>query len=207
MDQPPALPGRWQTVGAVFFRPRRILSDWHAADPEAAWILARLTIPLLLASVIGAAVAHALIPSGFPPETRPDPIGFGIYSALTQFVGVMALAAAAHYLCDLFQGYSDLRRALTAVSVALVPAWVGNVAAALPWPVGPHLALLLILYSLVLLYAAFAVIVGVRKGNRLAHYLASLAAALLVTFAFGWQAMSLIPGAAPEVRLGTTWLL
>ncbi len=207
MAHTPQLPGRWHTVAGVFFRPRRILEEWHAADPEVPWILARLTVPLLLASVLGAGIAHALIPSGFPPETRPDPIGFGIYSALTQFVGVIALAAAAHYLCDLFQGYSDFRRPLTAVSVALIPAWVGNVVAALPWPVGPHLALLLILYGLALLYAAFAVIVGVRKGNRLGHYLAALGTALLVTFAFGWQAMSLIPGAAPEVRLGTTWLI
>lgn len=201
------LPGRWRTVAGVFVRPRATLEAWGDADASVPWVLARLTLPLLLLSVIGAGVAHELIPSAFPPETRPHPIGFGVYSALTQLVGLLALAAAAHYLCDLFQGYSDFHRPLAAVSVGLIPAWTGNIVAAVPWPVGPHAALALILYSAVLLYAAFAVIVGVRRGHRLPHFLASIAAALLATFAFGWQAMTWIPGAAPEIRLGTTWLI
>lgn len=192
---------------AVFIRPRRLLTAWRDADAETTWILSRLTIPVLVFSVLGAGIAHELIPGPFPAYTRPDPVGFAVYSGVTQITGVLALAVAAHYLCDLFQGYSDLNRAIAAVSVAMIPAWIGNIVAALPWPIGAHGALLLIAYSLVLLYAAFKIIMGIKRGHRFAHYIASLFAALLITFAFGWQAVSIIPGAAPEVRLGTTWLI
>ncbi|SEO69539.1 Yip1 family protein [Aquisalimonas asiatica] len=197
----------WGAIKGVFYRPRAVLREWRAHDPEPVALLTRFTIPVIVLSVVASAMAHDVLPSGFPPETRPQLVPFSIYSGLTQLVGVLALAAAAHYLCDLFQGRSDFRRALAAVSVAMVPAWVGNVLAALPWPYGASLALGGILYSLVLLYAAFVVILGMRPGNRVGHYAASLGAALLVVFAFGWQAVSLIPGAAPEVRLGTTWLI
>lgn len=197
----------WGALGGVFLRPRRILREWHANDPESGPLLLRFTLPVLLLSVIGAGWAHEAMPSGFPPETRPHPVSFAIYSALTQFVGVLALAACAHFLCDLFQGRSDFRRGVAAVSVALVPAWIGNVLAALPWPLGAWLALAAIAYSLILLYCAFGVILGVQKGNRAAHYAVSLGGGALVAFAFGWQVVSLIPAAAPAVRLGTTWLI
>ncbi len=197
----------WASLAGVFFRPRGVLHEWRAADPGVAALLLGFAIPMILLSVFAAAGAHALIPRGFPPGTQPAPLPFALYSALTQTVGLLGLAAAAHYLCDLFEGRSDFRRALAACCVALVPAWVGNVVAALPWPWGPHLALACLLYSLILLYAAFAVVLGMRPGGRIGHYAASLGAGLLVLFAFGWQAMALIPGAAPETRLGTTWLL
>ena len=197
----------WRAVCGVFTCPRATLREWHERDPEPRQLLLWFTIPMVIASVVIAGWANEAIPTGFPPETRPEPVAFGIYSGLTQMVGLLALAACAHFLCDLFQGRSDFRRGLAAVSVAMVPAWVGNVLAALPWPWGAHLALAGILYSLVLLFAAFAVILEIRKGQRIAHFLPTLAGALLITFAFGWQAVSLIPGAAPAVRLGTTWLI
>ncbi|MFV8835198.1 Yip1 family protein [Aquisalimonas sp.] len=197
----------WGAIKGVFYRPRAVLREWRERDPEPGPLLVRFTIPVIVLSVVASAMAYDVLPAGFPPETQPRMVPFSIYSALTQLVGVLALAAAAHYLCDLFQGRSDFRRALAAVSVAMVPAWVGNVLAALPWPYGSTLALVCIGYSLILLYAAFVVILGMERGNRAGHYAASLGAGLLVVFAFGWQAVSLIPGAAPEVRLGTTWLI
>ena len=197
----------WQTLAGVFFRPRVVLQEWRAREPAVWPLLLGFTVPMIVLSVLAVGGAHAVIPSGFPPETRPDPVGFAVYSALTQLVGVLGLAAAAHYLCDLFQGRSDFHRALAAVSVALIPAWLGNVVAALPWPWGPHLALVCVAYSFVLLYGAFVVVLDMRPGNRVGHYAASLGAGALVIFAFGWQAVSLIPGAAPATRLGTTWLI
>lgn len=201
----PAWP--WRALRGVFLRPWRTLQEWRERNPETRHLLLWFTLPAVLLSVVAAGWAHEVLPAGFPPETRPRPVPFAIYSALAQFVGVVALAACAHYLCDLFQGRSDFRRALAAVSVALVPAWCGNVLAALPWPFGAWLALAGMIYSLILLYAAFAVILGVQRGNRLGHYFATLGGAALATFAFAWQAVSLIPGAAPQVRLGTTWLI
>jgi hypothetical protein len=51
------------------------------------------------------------------------------------------------------------------------------------------------------------VLLGVRRGNRLGHLFATLVAALFLTFVVGWLLVDLIPGAKPEVRLGTTWLI
>lgn len=190
----------------MLLRPRLMLRRWADGAYSATAVLGRITLPLIMISVVVSTLGHTSFPA-LPPEARPEPVPFMLYSALTQLVLVVGLAAAGHYLCDLFQGRSDFNRALAAVTLAGVPAWLGNVLAVLPWPWGAHLALGLILYSVLLLYTAFASVLGVARGHRLAHLFCTLAAGALITFAFAWQAVSLIPGAAPAVRLGTTWLI
>lgn len=166
-----------------------------------------LALPLIVTSVMLSQILYQVIPPGLPPEAIPHPVGFGVYSVLMMAFGVMAMALSAHYLAELFQGSSDPDRSLRAVTLALIPAWLGNVAAAFPWPWGNGAALGLILYSLVLLYLGFREVLGIRRGNRIGHYVATLVCALFLCFVIGWLLVDLVPGARPEVRLGTTWLI
>ncbi|MFO8156086.1 MAG: Yip1 family protein [Thiohalospira sp.] len=193
---------------AILFRPGATLRRLAGEEaPSRGETLRRLTIPLIVLSVVTSQLLYQVIPTGLPPEAIPEPVGFGIYSALLMLLGTLFLALCAHYLLDLFQGRGDFERALQATSLGLVPAWLGNVVAAFPWPWGNTIGALLILYSVVLLQRAFTALLGVRRGNRLGHLFATLVAALFLTFVAGWLLVDLIPGAGPEVRLGTTWLI
>ncbi|WP_020146779.1 YIP1 family protein [Thioalkalivibrio sp. ALJ15] len=167
----------------------------------------RLALPVLLVSVIASQWLYQVIPTGLPPEAMPGAWGFGVYSVLAMSIGVLGLAWSAHYLTELFQGYSHPDRAMLAVTIGLLPAWVGKVAAAFPWPWGNTVGLLLILYSLWLLYWSLRGILGLRRGNRIGLFVATVFCGAFITLIFGWLLMDLIPGATPETRIGTTWLI
>ena len=175
--------------------------------PSWPWIFLRLAFPVLLVSVILSQWLYQVIPPGLPPEAMPGVWGFGVYSTLAMSIAALGLAVSAHYLTELFQGYSHPDRAMLAVSVGLLPAWLGKVVATLPWPWGNGLGLALILYSLWLLYWALRQIQGLRRGNRIGLFVATVGCGLFITLIFGWALMDLIPGATPEHRIGTTWLI
>ncbi|WP_018139659.1 MULTISPECIES: YIP1 family protein [unclassified Thioalkalivibrio] len=167
----------------------------------------RLALPVLLLSVIASQWLYQVIPTGLPPEAMPGAWGFGVYSVLAMSIGVLGLAWSAHYLTELFQGYSHPDRAMLAVTIGLLPAWVGKVAAAFPWPWGNTVGLLLIFYSLWLLYWSLRGILGLKRGNRIGLFVATVFCGAFITLIFGWLLMDLIPGATPETRIGTTWLI
>ncbi|WP_019592645.1 YIP1 family protein [Thioalkalivibrio sp. ALRh] len=167
----------------------------------------RLAFPVLLLSVIVSQWLYQIIPTGLPQEAIPGAWGFGVYSVLAMSIGVLGLAWSAHYLTELFQGYSHPDRAMLAVTIGLLPAWVGKVAAAFPWPWGNTVGLLLIFYSLWLLYWSLRGILGLKRGNRIGLFVATVFCGAFITLIFGWLLMDLIPGATPETRIGTTWLL
>ncbi|ABI56495.1 Yip1 family protein [Alkalilimnicola ehrlichii MLHE-1] len=192
----------------LLLNPVRTLRRGGEAPPPS-WqrSLFQLILPWIGFSVFTSQTLYQIIPTGLPPEGVPHPIGFGIYSFIILTIACLGLAGAAHWLAELFQGRSDFERALQAVGYAMIPAWVGNIAAAFPWPYGNGIGLALIVYSLILLLPAFAIVLGIRRGNRLGHYVATLICAALITFVLGWLLIDLIPGAKPEVRFGTTWLI
>ncbi|WP_018862353.1 YIP1 family protein [Thioalkalivibrio sp. ALJ3] len=166
-----------------------------------------LAFPVLLVSVIVSQWLYQIIPTGLPPGAMPGAWGFGVYSVLAMSIGVLGLAWSAHYLTELFQGYSHPDQAMLAVTIGLLPAWVGKVAAAFPWPWGNTVGLLLILYSLWLLYWSLCGILGLKRGNRIGLFVATVFCGAFITLIFGWLLMDLIPGATPETRIGTTWLI
>ncbi|WP_026332080.1 YIP1 family protein [Thioalkalivibrio sp. ALE16] len=195
-------------LGALL-NPLGMVREVGALDLAPAWwqTFLRLVLPVLLLSVVISQVLYQIIPTGLPPEAMPGVWGFGAYSVLAMSIGVLGLAWSAHYLAELFQGRGDPDRAMLAVSIGLLPAWLGKVAAAFPWPWGNGIGLLLILYSLWLLYWALRGILGLRRGNRIGLFVATVFCGAFITLIFGWLLMDLIPGATPEHRIGTTWLI
>ncbi|WP_024327292.1 YIP1 family protein [Thioalkalivibrio sp. AKL19] len=189
--------------------PLGAVRDARAIEPAPPWwqTFLRLALPVLLVSVVASQWLYQVIPPGLPPEAMPGAWGFGVYSVLAMSIGVLGMAGSAHYLTDLFQGYSHPDRAMLAVTVGLLPAWVGKVVAAFPWPWGNGIALLLILYSLWLIYWSLREIIGLRRGNRIGLFVATIFCGAFITLIFGWLLMDLIPGATPDHRIGTTWLI
>ncbi|WP_018937531.1 MULTISPECIES: YIP1 family protein [unclassified Thioalkalivibrio] len=189
--------------------PLGAVRDARAIEPAPPWwqTFLWLALPVLLVSVVASQWLYLVIPTGLPPEAMPGAWGFAVYSVLAMSIGVLGMAWSAHYLTELFQGYSHPDRAMLAVTVGLLPAWVGKVVAAFPWPWGNGIALLLILYSLWLLYWSLREIIGLRRGNRIGLFVATIFCGAFITLIFGWLLMDLIPGATPDHRIGTTWLL
>ncbi len=192
----------------TLMNPRCAVRDAQAIEPPPWWqTFLRLAFPVLVVSVIVSQWLYQIIPTGLPPEAMPGAWGFGVYSVLAMSIGVLGLAWSAHYLTELFQGYSHPDRAMLAVTIGLLPAWVGKVAAAFPWPWGNTIGLLLILYSLWLLYWSLRGVLGLRRGNRIGLFVATVFCGAFIALIFGWLLMDLIPGATPETRIGTTWLI
>lgn len=196
------------TAATALLRPGATLAGFAAA-PAPSWgaTARRLTVPLIVISVVVSQLLYQLMPPALPPEAIPGPVGFAVYSMVLMGLGTAFLALSAHHLAELFQGRSDIDRAAQATTLGLVPAWLGNMVAAFPWPWGNGLALALMAWSVVLLYRAYGALLGLGRGNRIGHLFATLVCALFLTFVFGWLLVDLIPGAKPEVRLGTTWLI
>ncbi|WP_019627062.1 YIP1 family protein [Thioalkalivibrio sp. ALJT] len=203
----PFNPVRWTL--RTFLNPLAAVRAAGALDSVPPWwqTFLRLAFPVLLASVIISQWLYQIIPAGLPPEAMPNAWGFGLYSVLAMSVGTLGLAWSAHYLSELFQGRGDPDRAMLAVSIGLLPAWVGKVAAAFPWPWGNSIGLALIFYSLWLLYWSLRGILGLKRGNRIGLFVATIFCGAFITLIFGWALMDLIPGATPEHRIGTTWLI
>lgn len=193
----------------TFVNPLGAVREARAIEPVPPWwrTFLGLALPVLLASVIASQWLYQIIPTGLPPEAMPGTWGFGVYSVLAMSIGVLGLAWSAHYLTELFQGYSHPDRAMLAVTVGLLPGWVGKVVAAFPWPWGNGIGLLLIMYSLWLLYWSLREIIGLRPCNRIGLFVATVFCGAFITLIFGWLLMDLIPGATPEHRVGTTWLI
>ncbi|WP_018873047.1 YIP1 family protein [Thioalkalivibrio sp. ALJ16] len=193
----------------VLLNPLAAVREAGALESVPPWwqTFLRLALPVLLTSVIVSQWLYQVMPSGLPPEAMPDAWGFGVYSVLAMSIGTLGMAWSAHYLTELFQGRGDPDRAMLAVSIGLLPAWLGKVAAAFPWPWGNSIGLLLILYSLWLLYWSLRGILGLKRGNRIGLFVATVFCGAFITLILGWALMDLIPGATPETRIGTTWLL
>jgi hypothetical protein len=158
-------------------------ATWRAYLPEARdWkrTIALLTVPVIVATMI-VAYALGLVTGGASLlGLRPTllstllAIVFGICA-----VGICAFIFSA--LARVFGGKHDFALGLAAVSLAFVPAYVGQALSSLPW-IGWLLSLGLGIYGLVLLWRIIPLYLEVPAGKRAAHYIVSLIASIVVSF-------------------------
>jgi len=136
-----------------------------------------LTLPLIVASFIIAGIL-TLIFGGVYMFPRG---GLGVW-LLGLIMAVIAIAAAAFifsYLAGVFKGRHDFNKGLAAVSLAAVPAYVGNALGALPF-IGWLISLALGIVTLVFLYQIIPSYLEVPEDKRILHYVVSLVATFAV---------------------------
>lgn len=177
------------------FDPKRTLDLVKGAllDPEPTW---RSYLPealdwkktaLLLTGplIVAAALISWLL--GFL-HTGPSILGLGrptLGTVLLQIVmgavlaGVVALIWSA--LAGAFRGKSSFALGLAATTLAFVPGYVGQALSGLPW-IGRLLALVLLIYSLVLLWRIIPLYLEVPDTSRAAHYVVSILACIVAAF-------------------------
>ncbi len=186
-------------LGALF----DAADTWRAYRPDSGdWrrTAVLITIPVIVMSMLVAWLL-GLVTGGSAL--------FGVRPTLVQTLmaivsGLLGLALAAFifsYLAGMFGGRHDFARAFAALSLAYVPAAVGQALSSLPL-IGWLLSLGLAIYSLVLLWQIIPLYLDVPGDKRVLHYIASL----LATFVAG-LVLSLVLGGGqmdrpPNVSIG-----
>lgn len=137
-----------------------------------------LTLPLLIGSFVLSGVLSLLFGGSGPLGAS---MGFGGW-LLGLVMAVVAIAAAAFifsYLAGLFRGGHDINKGLAAVSLAAIPAYVGNIFVAVPF-IGWLVSLALGIVTLVFLYQIVPSYLEVPGDKRVLHYIASLVSCFVV---------------------------
>jgi len=141
-----------------------------------------LTLPLIVASFIIAGILTLLF-SGFYMVPRGG-VGAWLLGLIMAVISIAAAAFIFSYLAGVFKGRHDFNKGLAAISLAAVPAYVGNALSALPL-VGWLISLALGIVTLVFLYQIIPSYLEVPDDKRVLHYVVSLVATFVVMLVLG----------------------
>lgn len=159
-------------------------ATWRGYLPEAGdWQKTAflLTGPLIIASTVLAYIFGLM---------SSDTSLFGMFrpTILSSLLNLVTSAIAAGVvafifskLAGMFGGKSSFALGLAATTFAFVPGYLGQAVTWIPW-IGGLLTLLLLIYSLVLLWRIIPIYLEVPDGKRAGHYIVSLLATIIVMF-------------------------
>jgi Yip1 domain len=159
--------------------PRPTWESYHAENRPWTDTAMTLTAPLILSTAVLVALLswifrhHYLFGYG-----RGGVLGF-LLGIIVSTIGVLVAAFVFSFLAGVFKGTHDFNRGFAAVSLAMIPGYVGNVLGTLPW-LGWLLSLALAILSLVYLYRIVPLYLNVPQDKRPVHYVVSLIACFVV---------------------------
>ncbi len=160
---------------------------WRAYLPEAGnWQRTAflLTGPLIVAStVIAYLLALTSSDTSMFPMFRPTVMS-SVVSIVSGAVAVGVVASIFSALAGAFGGKSNFALGLATITLAFVPAYVGQALVWLPW-IGGLLAFGLSIYGLVLLWRIIPIYLQVPDGKRTGHYIVSLICSIIVMAIIG----------------------
>lgn len=177
---------------------------WRAYLPEAGnWQRTAflLTGPLIVASTV-IAYLLALISSDTSmfPMFRPTVMS-SVVSIVSGAVAVGVVAFIFSALAGAFGGKNNFALGLAAITLAFVPAYVGQALAWLPW-IGGLLAFGLSIYGLVLLWRIIPIYLEVPHGKRIGHYIVSLICSIVVMAIVGSFVSGVMYASSPGMTMG-----
>lgn len=184
--------------------PQRTWEAWLANDPPWQMTATVLTGPLIVVSTL-LSLTFASLTGGWTMYSQAGMnfIVAAVLGVLMAAVSVFVLAAAFHYLAGPFGARRNFDRAFAGVSLGLIPSYVAApVAALIPW-IGGLVAFAGFVVALVFLYRLMPLALGTPENKRLAHYMASLAAALVVNFLLASFVASIFIG--DSIRRNAFW--
>ncbi len=144
-----------------------------------------LTAPLLLANVILSLIFYKLV-GGFAIYGYQSGWLLSLFlGLLTGVISVAITASVFNIMAGVFKGTSNFSRAFTAVSLAVIPAWVaGAVSPLIPF-LGVFLALAGGILSLVYMYRIMPLALAVPAEKRVMDFIASLLLIIVVNAVLG----------------------
>ena len=151
------------------------LNDNHSWQETAMLI----TVPMIVASTLLSAVLNWLFSNFYL---------IGFMSIVLHLVAAMLSIAIASFvfsfLADHFKGKQDFNKGFAAISLASIPAYIGNVIGTLPW-IGWLVYFALGIFSLVLLYKILPSYLKIPEDKRVLHFIVSLIVTIVLTFILG----------------------
>jgi len=182
----------------------RTWEAWLANDPPWQKTATLLTGPLIVASTL-LSLIFASVTGGWTMYSQAGMnfIVGAVLGVMMAAVSVFILTAAFYYLAGPFGARRNFDRAFAGVSLGLIPSYVAApVAALIPW-IGGLVAFAGFVVALVFLYRLMPLALGVPEDQRVAHYFASLAVALVVNFVVAGFVASIFIG--DSIRRGAFW--
>jgi hypothetical protein len=158
--------------------PRQTWAGYQGENRDWKETAALLTGPLIIASVVLTALFAWVFSSHYMIMRGPGGLGGLLLGLLFAVIGIALASLIFSYLAGMFKGEPDFSRGLAALSLAAIPAYVGNVLGTLPW-IGWLLALGLGILSLVYLYQIIPLYLKVPDAKRVPHFALSLVCTLV----------------------------
>lgn len=156
-------------------------ATWSSYLPEAGdWkkTAILITAPVIVVALLVAYVLGQLTTGGLIPGMQPTLVST-LLGIVTGFIGIVVVAYIFSFFAGIFGGKQDFATSFAAMSLVSVPAYAGQALSNLPF-IGLLLLVGLGIYSLVLLWRIIPSYHQVPAGKRVAHFVVSLIAAIVV---------------------------
>lgn len=163
--------------GAVFDS-QETWTKYHAENKSWQETAMLITVPMIVGTMILSGIL-AVIFSPFSMFDRYGGIGHWLLTLIMAFAMFGVAMALFTVFAGVFKGKQDFNRGMAAMSLAMVPAWFGNVLGALPW-LGWLLSIAATILSLVYLWRIIPQYLEVPDDNRALHYIVSLICTFIV---------------------------
>jgi hypothetical protein len=168
-----------ELMKGMVVEPRPTWEAYYLESSDLQRTLGLLTIP----GIVIAALLNWVLSLLFSPFYMFGGLGVGlstnIFTAVVIAVAIAVNTFLVTYLAGVFKGERDYPRGLAALSLAYVPSWLGWILAAVPF-VGGLIALVLALYSVVLLYKMIPLYLKVPQSARAGHFVSTIIAGMVV---------------------------
>jgi len=166
-------------------------------DPKGAWqkyfseptswqeTVQLLTGPIIVVSALLTAIFSSIF-GGFGGSLQGSGFWSGLFTGLIMpTLGVIVSAGVFSFLGGTFGGQQNFSKALAAVSLAWIPAFLGGIVAAIIPFLGALVALAGLVLSLVYLYKLIPLALGVPDTKRVLHFILGLVIIIVINLILG----------------------
>lgn len=183
-------------VAALIARTRGMIAQPEAtltehADPLPPWqvVASQHALPIIIASAVISSLLFVMLAPALAPAGIEVP---GLDLVLVQlllrvainFLAIAVMAGVVMTFSGMFGGSRDFNAAFMLVALAMTPHYVAE--AILPVPlIGPIVAIVGLVYSLVVLYRGVPIVLHLPPQNRGKHFFMSLLSLFLITLLAG----------------------
>lgn len=174
-------------VKNIITNPNREWNVIATEQPDPGKIITAYVLPLAGLAAIAAFVGYGLIGVNVF-QFRMRGIDWGVYQALTVFVGALVSVYITALVIDLlaptFNSEKNFNRSLQLVAYSFTPAWVGGFLAIFP-PIA-IIGALFGLYGLYLLYLGIPKLKNTPADKHVTYFVVSIIVTIIVYFVIGW---------------------